>query len=424
MSIPIRCAALALLASFSRADVLVVAADGSGDHPDVQAAIDAASEGDTLLVRQGLYPPFVVDGRSLTIVGVSAPLVRIDGCVRVRNLGEGRTVVLQNLSARGVRGVDASRTSGLLLEDVAGSVRVQACAFVGAKGVWQARDGAPGVRLERCFDAALARCTGSGGTGLVEVVKEPSSRSGAGISIVASGAVLAEGTYEGGDGANGVGLQPNGAHGGHGCFAYRSLLHDVRILFRGGDGGNTEVVPCLSGGSNAGSGGYGVRLEALSRAVTCASEAYGGTGGRGGGSTCSHNGGNGLPRSAAAGSSFVFLDRPPPTLYASSPQPENAPLQIRITGAPGDRVHLLTSHAAGRVELPAQEGVLLVGLPASVVELGVVPASGELIFHLPAIALADGVGATVLHLQASHASPDGDRRLGTAATMVVLDEDY
>ena len=40
------------------------------DFATVQEAVDAATDGDIVLVRPGLYPSFTIDGKSLRVVGL------------------------------------------------------------------------------------------------------------------------------------------------------------------------------------------------------------------------------------------------------------------------------------------------------------------------------------------------------------------
>ena len=54
---------------------IVVAQDGSGDYTDIQAAIDAASSGDTVYIKAGTYSGFHVDKTDLTILGAGADTV-------------------------------------------------------------------------------------------------------------------------------------------------------------------------------------------------------------------------------------------------------------------------------------------------------------------------------------------------------------
>ena len=53
---------LAAAARASTAGVLVVAANGSGNFLDLQPAVDAAQDGDVILVRSGTYGTFAIVG--------------------------------------------------------------------------------------------------------------------------------------------------------------------------------------------------------------------------------------------------------------------------------------------------------------------------------------------------------------------------
>jgi pectin methylesterase-like acyl-CoA thioesterase len=67
MSFPDAPLALALSAA-ALADVHVVDASGGGDFTTLQAAVNAAADGDTLLVRSGSYDGFLLTGKGLSIV--------------------------------------------------------------------------------------------------------------------------------------------------------------------------------------------------------------------------------------------------------------------------------------------------------------------------------------------------------------------
>jgi predicted outer membrane repeat protein len=84
-----------------------VRADGSGDRPTLQAALDEVASGDSLLLGPGTYPgPFLTVGKSFTLIGEEgAAATFLDGSaspgVRVLTLVEsGHAVVLQGLTVR------------------------------------------------------------------------------------------------------------------------------------------------------------------------------------------------------------------------------------------------------------------------------------------------------------------------------------
>src|SRR5262245_36286230 len=100
------CAAMILGPSaLARANVLIVDANGApGTFTTLQAACDAAAEGDTVLIKSGTYAGFAVADKALTVATDSNAYVQIYGAVRVRNLAAGKTAVLIGLKANGVYG--------------------------------------------------------------------------------------------------------------------------------------------------------------------------------------------------------------------------------------------------------------------------------------------------------------------------------
>ena len=68
-------AALATLPSISDAANIVVNPDGSGDYTTIQAAVNAASPGDTITVMQATYTENVNVNKKLTLIGINYPVV-------------------------------------------------------------------------------------------------------------------------------------------------------------------------------------------------------------------------------------------------------------------------------------------------------------------------------------------------------------
>src|SRR5689334_20349069 len=69
---------LAPLALAAPNGVTVVAPSG-GEYADVQPAIDAAADGEIVLVRAGSYGPFTVSGKSVHVVADAGAVVDVNG---------------------------------------------------------------------------------------------------------------------------------------------------------------------------------------------------------------------------------------------------------------------------------------------------------------------------------------------------------
>lgn len=94
---------LAAASASAQGTVHVVDDDGGFDFTTLQAAVDAAAEGDTVLVRSGSYASVVIDGKSLSVVADADAKALVTGTVFgadvivVRNLSGGQQVVLRGL---------------------------------------------------------------------------------------------------------------------------------------------------------------------------------------------------------------------------------------------------------------------------------------------------------------------------------------
>ena len=123
------CLALVLTPALYADDVLVVDASGGGAYTDLQAAADAASDGDILLVKQGNYGPLNVLGKGLTISADVGHIVTIFGGIVIRSTEPDQPTNLIGLRSLG--GFDASDLTehGAIFNGCDGPVRVEGCAF-------------------------------------------------------------------------------------------------------------------------------------------------------------------------------------------------------------------------------------------------------------------------------------------------------
>jgi hypothetical protein len=93
-------AALALAAPALAQGQLWVVDDGGGagvDFTDVQPAVDAAAEGDTILIRPGNYTWVTIDAKSLVLIGEIATGTAYVDSLTVRNLAADQAVALRGL---------------------------------------------------------------------------------------------------------------------------------------------------------------------------------------------------------------------------------------------------------------------------------------------------------------------------------------
>ena len=91
------------------------------DFSSIQAAVDAASDGDVILVRPQLggtaYAPFDLRGKALAIVGDGRGSVRVRGASTIREVRFGQSVLVQ-----GFAGIEA-----LALRDNDGPIAIEDC---------------------------------------------------------------------------------------------------------------------------------------------------------------------------------------------------------------------------------------------------------------------------------------------------------
>lgn len=288
-----------LAPSLLHADVLTVdTGGGDADFINLQAAVNAAEEGDTLLISGPFGGMAFVTGKSLDLVGVAdengRPRV---GAVTVQLLGPGQTVRIRGLDIVGTN-TTLLPYPGVLARDCAGSLLVQDCSIDGLR---------PGVLLERTARTVVSRCTITSGTGF----QTPFELIGAGDGVTAIDSSL---VVQGCSILGGIGMHArpgfidplldpsDGGHGGVGLRVVRSSVFVVRSSVQGGDGGDGftgEGLVCLE----AGPGGAGLLVaDSLSSVRLVDLVPVGG------------NAGSEAPGCPASGLDGLDIDAPPGTV--------------------------------------------------------------------------------------------------------------
>jgi hypothetical protein len=429
--------AISLLAVSSRASVIVVSSSGGGQFTNLQAAVNSAASGDTLLVKAGSYSSFTIDAKALSVVADTGATVTVNGSVIVQNLAANQNVVLAGFIVTGATTTSMSDTPGVALYATAnsGALRVDACQLTGATGYGDHfGNGAdccyPSNHASGWIGARLAQ--NSGGIGFVGCTIRggraanayfgcecgTGAPGGDGLSLDGTRVALYDCTIVGGRGGDGGG---QAADGGAGCRAQSSSiacgLFASGTSFSGGNGGDgTDILYAVGG--DGGSGLYADQ-PALAQLLDCTTQ------GGAGGISCGAP--NGHPGQATSGTSqpFVFTGT---RLAFDAPTPvrENTDTPVSFTGQPGEHVYLYMADATGFQALAHWMGVLVTNKSAPhqavyAIDMGTIPQTGVLNTVLN---FTDVASARTLYLQAFSIDAQGNKKLGSFATTVVLDSAY
>lgn len=388
---------------------------------DVQLAVNAAADGDTILVRSGGGSFFEVAGKSLVIAADTGfepyfvtpfnmnnhGMDHLAAHTLVRDLAAGQRVVLRGLSF-----------GGLELRDNQGQVWLEDATlnFV-----------APAMRAADCDSVVLQRVSLTGPSPNLDQYFWKVG--GQALELIGSRAALHGVTAHGGQGllfsCSVFGFCTNyGGFTGIVLDGGSAWLGDVVATGgHGGAGGTDQFGFCYAGGG----GGHGVQVDGGGAALLAGFSGTGGSGAPGPdpGTCVFGGGGDGVDGAALAlqdGTSEV-AGPAPVGLEAGSPVREGQSLQLTLQGAPGTPVLLLAAPASGHVSIGAVDGPLLTAFPALLVALGGLPGSGSLVLGSTVPDLGPGVESLVVTVQAVSGTP-GALLAGGASTVVLLDAGF
>jgi hypothetical protein len=407
----------------TRANVLVVNGSGGGAFLDIQSAIDAATDGDTILVKTGSYDSFFIANKSLVVVADASVSV-ING-VEVRSLAANRDVVLAGLTIHGDPNALDWHGYGIYLKNDLGSVRIRCTAYGASAPLSGNLNPFAGAHVEACADVAFENSTLHAGT--------TQYASGVGLDASGSNIAMYETSAYGADGH----LVPcdAGTNGAPGVRLASSFLFASNCAFTGGAGGNgADGAQCGGWPGNGGNGGAGIVIAAStpgSDAELLNVQLVGGVPGAGGhGGLFNGTAGQpGSPSVVGAGCTLNVLSGPQLSMTAASVVRELAPLALTFHGQPGDLVGVYVGTSTAFHYSPAQEGVKLVSgggghTPVYAALLGFADAGGNLSTSISFPDLGPGVQSKEFYLQAIVISPQGARILGSPISLTVLDSAF
>lgn len=384
------------------------------DFNDLQEAVDAAQEGDVILLRGAAdFAPIVIDGKSLTIqrdTGSATIGWNVDEpfhapVVRVSNLAAGQEVFLRDLDIGGSYfHIIAQSDANVVVTNCAGSVWLEDCRL-GDYGGFFGND--LGLRLVDAAGVTLVRST---------IFAEVSSGFpfssgiiGNGIDATDSNLALFDCDVSGGVGAN-----VTEAPGGHALHVRGGTLFASGCTFQGGNGrgGSTAL--------NGGPGGDGLRLEAgaVARVRDCQFTA--GSGGTA--SSPSSPGADGLPTNVS-GATLQTVPGTSRSLVEASPLRAGVDtIDETFAGEPGDIVYRLYS-VDGQIPpiyLAIVKGSLVIGPSLDGDVMGVIDGTGTLTVQTPFPALPVGVQTVQVTTQASFLAAGGGGFFFSAPSLITL----
>lgn len=365
----------------------------------IQEAVDAASDGDTILVRPGgLYEGFSVVDKALVITAELGGRidVEIPDSIEVRDLAAGKTLVLRGFGPELVF-APADVPPTLVAQDCDGTLWLEDCSFGLLGGVTTA---GAGVSLTNCFSVVAIDCQFLGGPG-VELVSsglhlftsEITGYAIGGASGAARPGLALDGaftfatgcTITGSIGGIDPGAVPCAEDGGPGVsMSNASELYTQDCAITGGFANFIYYQAiCVSlGNPTLGSQGPSIQMDPASTAVS-------------------------LP-----GTSHTYRTTPVAR--------DGGSLTRTFRGEPGETVYFFESDATEPVFYPFLNGSTLTPMGTSFSVLGPLDASGVLVQDVPASLGLATTNRTSFE-QAVFVDGGGVSFAGSGATTVVLD---
>ncbi|HKX45401.1 MAG TPA: hypothetical protein VJP77_01750 [Planctomycetota bacterium] len=418
---------LALLAAPVAAQTFTVAPSG-GDFTQIQAAIDAAPPGATVLVAAGQYDPFVLS-KPLTILGEGSGLVRVgdwlsstNGGSAVEQLPAGASARISGFEFRVAQCSALSQALGLCVGAEGAPLRVVASSgvvvlhdvVVDWSDVWDSAFFGDALRVT---DASLV-IVDRARLGTFKILKDTAA-----IRAVRSTLWIGDSVLQGGSGTGNFPWPAGAGFGGtEAVHLEDSVLYAARSSFYGGGPGAYEdlfgQVHTIPGGSGIVAEASALKLVggpasvidgAVDLIVEDGSFALVGAGWSG-------------PETVIAdASSLVDLAAAHyPTLrfVARSVAPGGA-TTLQIAGAPGSLVRTFGSFdVSAPFALAGVDGAVAISLGALVV-LPPVALGPQGDASVP-IAVPSGIGDLLLHVQALAMSPSGELALSNPASLAIL----
>lgn len=413
---------IGLLAQSAAADVWIVTkaySGAPGEFTEIQPAIDAASDGDVILLRNGSYRPFTIDGKGLTLIEDFGQIsVRITGGEVATGVSRGDRSRIQNLRAEQTCTLRSLTIEGLELRDNAGAVWLEDLRI---------EKRSPACIIEDCARAVLIGTRIEAESAAFDSAGSPIAVAGVGLRVTDSHVAMGSADCLGGNGSSAFvsrhGIMIPATAGAPAISMLRGTLLVRSSALRGGNGG-AGLQPVGSASCASGANGA-VALELQDAAVRLlGGSALGGIGGAA--PTDPSNCGAGLSAAPTkvVGGALSVTSATSRSLIADSPVREGAKGFLFVGGKTGDVVLV---RAATRTSVGPVAGlgpVSMLAPNAATVGVFVIPQFvGFLAVNSAPLTLPPAVDSVELFLEAGFCDPQGcDLVFGS--TLTILDSRF
>ena len=381
-------ASIACAPALAAQSVLVVDKNqGPGwEFATIQSAVNAAQDGDILLVRSETYydESLTIVAKGLTITSDFGGYVRLTEGVTVEGLLPGQMVVLRGLNIEPDTWPANDDKYGLRALNCAGSIRVEGCTLIASKlsGKLGGR-GFDGLFADGCTSLVVVDCTLRGGLPPIY----SSDRSGGHGLHATDSRISAFGSSFTGVTGYSVDLDGDGVHLEGGWF------YAADCTFQGGG----SPVTC--------NGGHGIEAESADLVLLSPTYAP---------SPC-------RPPISLTGCTLLELLGPQQFLLMASPVREGQTLLMQAAGEPNQPVLLLVSLGVEDAFAAWLQAPLLVSLsPALIAPVGSTSSIGWLVQSFTVGALPPGIEGATVFCQAAFGA-GASVQLSNPMSIVLLD---
>jgi len=419
---------LGLLALSSQAQGTVWVVDSAAgpgfDFTNIQPAVDAAADGDTVLVRAGAYSGFTASSRSLSVVADTLPTgssIAISGQIRVQFLAANQEFTLRGCDVSGPGG---TYEAWLLVDGCTGSVWIENCTFSSDS----LTSGTQRAVLARNSEAITFQgCTMTGSSPFGSFFGGAPGPGGEGLTVDSSNVSIFNSIVTGGSGSSAMDWSNPSYPGGTGMVVLNGSGAPRTIWLSGcsvsgGSGGFGAFILGICLNPEGGGDGLWMTGSAVGTSLFYLETSFaGGSGGRPDNTYC---GGSSGPNGRAVrqgGGSVQAVDGIAHRTIIDSPVREGGLIHVDLTGNAGELALLLYSRSHTPIPLLAYSGTLLTGLPVFVLTVGTIPASGSLSLDVPLGDLGPGIEALGFFTQGAFIDPLGSASLGAGSAATLLD---